>query len=92
MAVEASAYSIHVISMPIHPRGGAEGPARRSASRDRSSTDIERALKKAGYPSRVEEHHHPAHWTRHEGPGHCGMADKKEPLIRKVAQKMEVRK
>jgi signal recognition particle subunit SRP19 len=55
-------------------------------------TDIERALKKAGVHCRVEEHHHPSHWTRHEGRVIAEWSDKKEALIRKVAQKMEVRK
>jgi signal recognition particle subunit SRP19 len=55
-------------------------------------TDIERALRKAGVPCRVEEHHHSSHWTRHEGRVIAEWTDKKEALIRKVAQKLEVRK
>jgi signal recognition particle subunit SRP19 len=55
-------------------------------------TDIERALKKAGIPFRVEEHHHPSHWARREGRVIAEWTDKKEHLIRKVAQKLEVRK
>ena len=55
-------------------------------------TDLERALKKAGVPFRVEEHHHPAHWARHEGRIVAEWTDTKEALIRKVAQKLEVRK
>ena len=55
-------------------------------------TDLERALKKAGVPFRVEEHHHPAHWARREGRVVAEWTDKKEALIKKVAQKMEVRK
>jgi len=55
-------------------------------------TDIERALKKAGVPFRVEEHHHPAHWARREGRVIVEWAEKKEALIKKVAQRMESRK
>ena len=29
--------------------------------------DLERALKRSGVKFRVEDHHHPAHWARHEG-------------------------
>jgi signal recognition particle subunit SRP19 len=55
-------------------------------------TDIERALKKIGIPFRVEEHHHPAHWTRREGRLVVEWKESKQALIRKVAQRMEVRK
>jgi signal recognition particle subunit SRP19 len=55
-------------------------------------TDLERALKKIGIPCRVEEHNHPSHWTRHDGRVIAEWTDKKEALIRKVAQKLEVRK
>lgn len=55
-------------------------------------TDIERALKRSGVAFRVEEHHHPAHWTRKEGRIIAEWTESKEILIRKVAQKMEVRK
>jgi len=55
-------------------------------------TDLERALKKAGILFRVEEHHHPAHWTRREGRVVAEWKDKKGMLIKKVAQKMEARK
>jgi signal recognition particle subunit SRP19 len=55
-------------------------------------TDIERALKKSGVTYRVEEHHHPAHWARREGRVVAAWTDRKELLIRKVAQKLEVRK
>lgn len=55
-------------------------------------TDIERALKKAQVPYRVEEHHHPAHWTRREGRVVATWSDRKELLIKKVAQRLEVRK
>lgn len=55
-------------------------------------TDIERVLKKTGITYRVEEHHHPAHWARKEGRVVAVWAEKKEALIRKVAQRLEVRK
>jgi signal recognition particle subunit SRP19 len=55
-------------------------------------TDIERALKKAGIPFRIEEHHHPSYWSRREGRIVATWTEKKELLIRKVAQKLEVRK
>jgi signal recognition particle subunit SRP19 len=55
-------------------------------------TDIERALKRAGITYRVEEHHHPAHWTRREGRVVTEWKESKLSLIRKVAQKMEVRR
>lgn len=62
---------------------GAKGPV---------LTDIERALKKAGVTYRIEEHHHPAHWARREGRVVATWTDKKETLIRKIAQRLEVRK
>lgn len=55
-------------------------------------TDLERALKKAGIPFRVEEHHHPAHWTRREGRLVAEWKQGKGALIKAVAQKLEVRK
>ncbi len=55
-------------------------------------TDIERALKRYGITYRVEDHHHPAHWTRREGRIIAQWTESKEVLIRKVAQKLEVRK
>ena len=55
-------------------------------------TDIERALKKAGIPYRIEGHHHPDHWNRREGRVVAQWSEKKELLIRKVAQRLEVRK
>ncbi|NMB79100.1 MAG: signal recognition particle protein Srp19 [Methanomicrobiales archaeon] len=55
-------------------------------------TDIERALKKAGVPYRLEEHHHPAHWARREGRAVATWSESKQSLIRKIAQKLEVRK
>ncbi len=55
-------------------------------------TDLERALKKAGIAFRVEDKHHPAYWARREGRLIVVWKEKKELLIRKVAQKMESRK
>ena len=55
-------------------------------------TDLERALKRAGVTFRVEDHHHPAHWARKEGRIVAEWTEGKEALIKKVAQKLEVRK
>jgi signal recognition particle subunit SRP19 len=55
-------------------------------------TDLERALKRAGIPYRVEDHHHPAHWSRKEGRIVAGWTGGKEDLIRKVAERLEARK
>ena len=55
-------------------------------------TDIERALRRVGVKYRVEEHHHPAHWVRREGRIIAEWKESKETLIRKVAQRLEVRK
>ncbi|MGD0079144.1 MAG: signal recognition particle subunit SRP19/SEC65 family protein [Methanoregula sp.] len=55
-------------------------------------TDLERALRRAGVNFRVDDHHHPAHWARREGRIIAEWGESKERLIRKVAQKMEVRK
>ncbi|PKL68102.1 MAG: signal recognition particle protein Srp19 [Methanomicrobiales archaeon HGW-Methanomicrobiales-1] len=51
--------------------------------------DIERSLRKMGVTFRAEEQHHPAHWERHEGRIIAEWTDKKEILIKKVAQKMD---
>jgi signal recognition particle subunit SRP19 len=48
--------------------------------------DLERALKRIGVTFRIEDHHNPAHWMRHEG------RDGKETLIKKVAQRIEVKR
>jgi signal recognition particle subunit SRP19 len=55
-------------------------------------TDLERALKRAGVKFRVEDKHHPAHWARREGRIVAEWTERKEALIRKVAQKLEVHK
>ncbi|MFA4878016.1 MAG: signal recognition particle subunit SRP19/SEC65 family protein [Methanoregula sp.] len=55
-------------------------------------TDIERALKKNGVNFRIEDHHHPAHWSRREGRVVAEWKKSKEVLIRRVAEKLEVRK
>jgi signal recognition particle subunit SRP19 len=54
--------------------------------------DLERALQKIGVTFRIEEHHHPAHWMRHEGRVVVVWADRKEALIKKVAQRIEVKR
>ncbi len=54
--------------------------------------DLERALKRSGITFRVEDKHHPAHWARKEGRVIVEWKESKEALIRKVAQKLEVRK
>jgi signal recognition particle subunit SRP19 len=51
--------------------------------------DIERALKRAGIPYQVENHHHPAHWTRHEGRIIARWSERKGALIRKISQMLE---
>jgi signal recognition particle subunit SRP19 len=55
-------------------------------------TDLERALKRAGVKFRVEDKHHPAYWARREGRIVAEWTEGKEALIKKVAQKLEVRK
>jgi len=55
-------------------------------------TDLERALKRAGIRYRVEDRHHPAHWSRKEGRIVAEWTKGKEALIKKVAEKLEVRK
>ncbi|MDD1692840.1 MAG: signal recognition particle protein Srp19 [Methanoregula sp.] len=55
-------------------------------------SDLERALKRAGIPFRIEEHHHPAHWMRRECRIVAEWQDGKEALIRKVAQRLEVKR
>jgi signal recognition particle subunit SRP19 len=62
---------------------GAKGPV---------LTDLERALDRLGVRYRVEELHHPAHWTRHEGRIVAEWTGAKEGLIKKVAQKLVVRR
>ena len=55
-------------------------------------SDLERALKHAGVMFRVEEHHHPAHWMRREGRIVAEWGESKELLIKKVAQRLEVKR
>jgi signal recognition particle subunit SRP19 len=62
---------------------GAKGPV---------LTDLERALDRLGVKYRVEELHHPAQWTRHEGRIVAEWTGAKETLIKKVAQKLMVRR
>jgi len=55
-------------------------------------SDLERALKRIGVTFRVEDHHHPAHWIRREGRVVVTWQEGKEALIKKVAQKLEVKR
>jgi len=54
--------------------------------------DLERALKRLGVTFRIEDHHHPAYWMRHEGRVVVAWKDGKEALIKKVAQRLEVKR
>ena len=54
--------------------------------------DLERALQRIGVSFRIEDHHHPAHWIRHEGRAVVTWTDSKEALIKKVAQRLEVKR
>ncbi|HET6580568.1 MAG TPA: signal recognition particle subunit SRP19/SEC65 family protein [Methanoregula sp.] len=54
--------------------------------------DLERALKRIGVTFRVEDHQHPAHWMRREGRVVVTWQEGKEALIKKVAQKIEVKR
>jgi signal recognition particle subunit SRP19 len=62
---------------------------RNLASKAPVISDLERALKKAGVPYRVDDHHHPAHWARREGRIIAEWQKGKEELIRMIAQRME---
>lgn len=55
-------------------------------------SDLERALKHANVTFRIEDHHHPAHWMRREGRIVAEWHEGKEALIKKVAQKLEVKR
>jgi len=55
-------------------------------------SDLERALKRAGVSYRVEDHHHPSHWMRREGRIVAEWKESKEALIKKLAQKIEVKR
>ncbi len=63
-----------------------------SAIKAPAVTDIERALRRAGIPCRVEDKHHPGQWSRHEGRIIAVWKGGKEALIRAVGQKLQVRK
>ena len=54
--------------------------------------DLERALQRVGVTFRIEEHHHSAHWMRHEGRVVVEWTEGKEALIKKVAQRLEVKR
>lgn len=72
-----------------YTRGEGRRVPRSLAAKGPVLTDIERSLRKMGVKFRVEEHHHSAHWERHEGRVVVEWTDKKEMLIKKVAQKMD---
>jgi signal recognition particle subunit SRP19 len=55
-------------------------------------SDLERALDRAGITYRAEEHHHPAHWARREGRLVADWGEGKGKLLKKVAQKLNVRR
>jgi signal recognition particle subunit SRP19 len=55
-------------------------------------SDLERALKRIGVTFRIEDRHHPAHWIRREGCLVVTWKEGKEVLIKKVAQKLEVKR
>jgi signal recognition particle subunit SRP19 len=71
-------------------RQGRRVPLSRSAKAPVIS-DLERALKRAGVAFRIEEHHHPAHWIRREGRIVAEWKQGKEALIKKIAQRLEVK-
>jgi len=54
--------------------------------------DVERAVKRLGLSFRTEEHNHPAHWIRREGRVVVQWKSGKQVLIRKVAEKMGVKR
>jgi len=54
--------------------------------------DLERALRRIGVTFRIEDHHHPAHWIRREGRLVVTWKEGKEVLIKKVAQRLEVKR
>ena len=72
-----------------YSRGNGRRVPRSLAAKAPVVMDIERSLRSMGIKYRVEEHHNPAHWQRHEGRVVAEWTDRKEALIRKVAQKMD---
>jgi signal recognition particle subunit SRP19 len=62
--------------------------SRQSGAKAPSLAEIERALKRSGLKFSAEDHHHPAHWERHEGRVVVEWKKGKGALIRKVAQQM----
>jgi signal recognition particle subunit SRP19 len=75
-----------------YSRGEGRRVPRNLATKAPVLTDLERALKRLGVQYRVEENHHPAHWARREGRVVAEWSDRKEGLVKKVAQKLEARK
>ncbi|HUU75858.1 MAG TPA: signal recognition particle subunit SRP19/SEC65 family protein [Methanoregulaceae archaeon] len=65
---------------------------RSKAVKSPTITDLERAIKKAGLPFRVEQKHHPAYWWKREGRLLVTWDQSKEKLIKKVAGNLEVKK
>lgn len=63
--------------------------SRQSGAKAPSLAEIERALKRSGLKFSAEDHHHPAHWERHEGRVVVEWKKGKGALIKKVAQQME---
>ena len=82
------------ILYPCYFNAGYSRSAGRRVSRSLAAkapvvNDIERSLRGLGVTFRVEDHHHPAHWQRHDGRVVAEWTGKKEQLIKKVAQKMD---
>ncbi|MEI8330383.1 MAG: signal recognition particle subunit SRP19/SEC65 family protein [Methanomicrobiales archaeon] len=72
-----------------YSRGAGRRVSRSLAAKAPDVNEIERSLRSLGIKYRVEEHHHPAHWQRHDGRVVAEWTGKKEQLIKKVAQKMD---
>lgn len=72
-----------------YSRGAGRRVPRSLAAKAPVVNDIERSLRSLGIKYRVEEHHHPAYWQRHDGRVVAEWTGKKEQFIKKVAQKMD---
>jgi signal recognition particle subunit SRP19 len=75
-----------------YSRGEGRRVPRNQGAKAPALSDLERALRRAGVKYRVENHHHPAHWARREGRIVADWVDSKELLIKKVVQKLEVKR
>jgi signal recognition particle subunit SRP19 len=62
--------------------------SRQSGAKAPSLAELERALKRSGLKFSAEDHHHPAHWERHEGRVVVEWKKGKGALIKKVAQQL----